>query len=61
MMPFWERVPLPHMPAVGINIYYRCQQELTRCNEIQDRVEWVGAVVAYALLIPVVCMQVWST
>lgn len=28
----------------------------TRFNEIQDRVEWVGAVVAYALLIPVVCM-----
>lgn len=56
MMPFWERVPLPHIAAVGINIYCRCEQKLTRFNEIQNRVELIRSVVAYALLISVVCV-----
>lgn len=50
---------VPHIAAVGINICYRCEQELTGFNEMQNGVEWVGSVFAYALLIPVVCMWLW--
>lgn len=30
---------VPHIAAVGINIYLRCEQEFTIHNEIQNRVE----------------------
>lgn len=43
---------MPHIAAVGINICYRCEQELTRFNEIQNRVEGVGSVFAYAFTHP---------